>query len=103
MVRAIGVDFGTTNSVVALLHEDGSVTTRRYAGDAGPLDVFRSVLCFWAEEGSGPQPPARGGRPGGDRVLSRGPAGQPPDHVDEDIPRAAELHRDAHLRPPLHA
>ena len=53
MVRAIGVDFGTTNSVVALLHEDGSVTTRRYAGDAGPLDVFRSVLCFWAEEGRG--------------------------------------------------
>jgi hypothetical chaperone protein len=53
MVRAIGVDFGTTNSVVALLHEDGSVTTRRHAGDAGLLDVFRSVLCFWAEEGRG--------------------------------------------------
>jgi hypothetical chaperone protein len=53
MVRAIGVDFGTTNSVVALLHEDGSVTTRRYADDAGLLDVFRSVLCFWAEEGRG--------------------------------------------------
>jgi hypothetical chaperone protein len=46
MIRAVGVDFGTTNSVVALLEEDGSVTTRRY----GSLDVFRSVLCFWVED-----------------------------------------------------
>ncbi len=45
MVRAVGIDFGTTNSVVALLHEDGSVTTWRHA----TLDVFRSVLCFWTE------------------------------------------------------
>jgi len=46
MVQAIGIDFGTTNSVVALLHADGSVTTQRYATG----DVFRSVLCFWTEE-----------------------------------------------------
>jgi hypothetical chaperone protein len=46
MIRAIGVDFGTTNSVVALLHDDGSVTTQLHAS----LDVFRSVLCFWPEE-----------------------------------------------------
>jgi hypothetical chaperone protein len=49
MIRTIGIDFGTTNSVVALLHDDGSVTTRRHAS----LDVFRSVLCFWAEPGAG--------------------------------------------------
>jgi hypothetical chaperone protein len=53
MVQAIGVDFGTTNSVVARLHDDGSVTTQRYASAAAELDVFRSVLCFWAEEGRG--------------------------------------------------
>jgi hypothetical chaperone protein len=53
MVKAIGVDFGTTNSVVALLHDDGSVTTQRHAGAAVLLDVFRSVLCFWTEEGRG--------------------------------------------------
>ncbi len=47
MFRAIGIDFGTTNSVVALLHNDGSVTTRQHA----LLDVFRSVLCFWTEPG----------------------------------------------------
>jgi hypothetical chaperone protein len=46
MVRAVGIDFGTTNSVVALLHPDGVVSTQRYATSA----VFRSVLCFWAEE-----------------------------------------------------
>jgi hypothetical chaperone protein len=45
MIRAVGVDFGTTNSVVAILEEDGHVTTRRY----GSLDVFRSVLCLWVE------------------------------------------------------
>jgi hypothetical chaperone protein len=53
MVRAIGVDFGTTNSVVALLHEDGSVTTQHHSSGAALLDVFRSVLCFWSEEGRG--------------------------------------------------
>ncbi len=53
MVRAIGVDFGTTNSVVAALHDDGSVTTQRHAGGGALLDVFRSVLCFWTEEGRG--------------------------------------------------
>lgn len=45
MVKAVGIDFGTTNSVVALLHDDGSVTTQRHAS----LDVFRSLLCFWTE------------------------------------------------------
>ena len=46
MVSGIGVDFGTTNSVVAVAHDDGSVDTRRHAS----LDVFRSVLCFWSED-----------------------------------------------------
>ena len=53
MIKAIGVDFGTTNSVVALLHDDGSVTTQRHVSEAALLDVFRSVLCFWSEEGHG--------------------------------------------------
>lgn len=45
----IGVDFGTTNSVVAMLGRDGRVTTRRFATG----DVFRSVLCFWLEGRTG--------------------------------------------------
>jgi hypothetical chaperone protein len=46
MIQAVGIDFGTTNSVVALLHSDGSVTTHRHANS----DVFRSVLCFWTDD-----------------------------------------------------
>ena len=57
MIQAIGIDFGTTNSVVALLHADGSVTTQRYANG----DVFRSVLCFWTEETA--RPPHAAGTP----------------------------------------
>ena len=43
MRPAIGIDFGTTNSVVALLRPDGSVRTLHHATG----EVFRSVLCFW--------------------------------------------------------
>ena len=43
-----GMDFGTTNSVVAVLEPDGTVRTQRAPG----LDVFRTVLCFWAERGA---------------------------------------------------
>lgn len=39
----LGIDFGTTNTVVAFTQPDGSVVSARY----GTQDVFRSVLCFW--------------------------------------------------------
>ncbi len=44
MHPAIGIDFGTTNSVVAALRPDGSLATLRHPTG----EVFRSVLCFWA-------------------------------------------------------
>jgi hypothetical chaperone protein len=43
MRPTIGIDFGTTNSVVAALQPDGQLRVLRHATD----DVFRSVLCFW--------------------------------------------------------
>jgi hypothetical chaperone protein len=46
-MTVIGVDFGTTNSVVTLLRPDGSVSTVRHAFGTAELDVIRSVLCFW--------------------------------------------------------
>jgi hypothetical chaperone protein len=46
-MTAIGVDFGTTNSVVSFLGPDGNTTTMRYHVGAAELDVIRSVLCFW--------------------------------------------------------
>ena len=99
MVQAIGIDFGTTNSVVALLHDDGSVD------HAALTPALRRVPLrpLLLDRGTAAPPrPAPCSRPGGDRRLSRGSAGQPADHVDEDLPGAAELHRDPHLRPPLH-
>ena len=42
MRKAIGLDFGTTNSALALAKADGSVQLAQFAGDA----TFRSVLYF---------------------------------------------------------
>ena len=49
MIPVIGVDFGTTNSVVARLDPDGSSTVARFGAGDAVQDVFRSVLCFWTE------------------------------------------------------
>ncbi len=46
---AIGIDFGTTNSVVALADADGVVTTRSFATRQGAVDAYRSALMFWRE------------------------------------------------------
>ena len=51
----IGVDFGTTNSVVAIGQPDGTVRTRRHRFGTAELDVVRSVLLLAA--GDGPSRP----------------------------------------------
>jgi hypothetical chaperone protein len=48
-IAAIGIDFGTTNSVVALANANGSVTTRSFATRQGAVDAYRSALMFWRE------------------------------------------------------
>ena len=53
MTGLIGVDFGTTNSVVAIMQPDGNVRTTRFAVGQADVDVFRTLLCFWSEEGRG--------------------------------------------------
>lgn len=45
---ALGLDFGTTNSVVALADGQGGTKLVSF-GDSGEA-VFRSALCFWEEE-----------------------------------------------------
>ncbi|HEY4251102.1 MAG TPA: Hsp70 family protein [Roseomonas sp.] len=47
MRPVIGIDFGTTNSVVSALRADGSVTTLTHPTG----EVFRSVLSFWSGHG----------------------------------------------------
>ncbi len=44
MRPVIGIDFGTTNSVVAALRPNGQVVALHHSTE----EVFRSVLCFWS-------------------------------------------------------
>lgn len=50
LATALGLDFGTTNTVVALA--DGAGTSRLvdFAGAEATGPVFRSALCFWEDE-----------------------------------------------------
>jgi len=48
---ALGLDFGTTNSVVALTGAAGaSPALVDFAAAAGASAVFRSALCFWQDD-----------------------------------------------------
>ncbi|HEY1941538.1 MAG TPA: Hsp70 family protein [Roseiarcus sp.] len=46
---AIGVDFGTTNSVVAIADASGNVVARRFETLSGPVETFRSALLFFRQ------------------------------------------------------
>jgi hypothetical chaperone protein len=47
---ALGLDFGTTNTVAALADGQGGSRLIEFAGDEATGAVFRSALCFWEEE-----------------------------------------------------
>lgn len=49
--RALGLDFGTTNSVAAIATGDRSDLIE-FAGRQATGAVFRSALCFWHESGA---------------------------------------------------
>jgi hypothetical chaperone protein len=46
---AIGVDFGTTNSVVAIADRSGQVQVRRFDTQVGAVEAYRSALLFFRE------------------------------------------------------
>ncbi len=48
-IESIGIDFGTTNSVIAKPTGAGSAELVSFAAPDGPTDVFRSALCFWQD------------------------------------------------------
>ncbi len=48
--KALGLDFGTTNTVAALGDADGSTQLVRFRSEASESAVFRSALCFWEDE-----------------------------------------------------
>ena len=49
MAQGIGIDFGTTNSVVARTDADGVVSAVTWPSTAGLVDIFRTALFFWSE------------------------------------------------------
>jgi hypothetical chaperone protein len=48
--RALGLDFGTTNSVVALAAYAGKSDLVDFKAPGGVSAVFRSALCFWHDD-----------------------------------------------------
>ena len=48
--RALGLDFGTTNTVVAVSDGDGGSDLVAFEGEEATGPVFRSALCFWEDE-----------------------------------------------------
>ncbi|OQW47123.1 MAG: molecular chaperone Hsp70 [Proteobacteria bacterium SG_bin6] len=47
---ALGLDFGTTNTVVALSDGGDDACLVPFAGEMAGSPIFRSALCFWEEE-----------------------------------------------------
>ncbi|MFT3965085.1 MAG: Hsp70 family protein [Sphingobium sp.] len=48
--RSVGIDFGTTNSVIALGMAAGEARLVDYRAPDGRTSIFRSALCFWQDE-----------------------------------------------------
>jgi len=49
--RSVGIDFGTTNSVIARSTSDAAVDLIEFAAPDGATSAFRSALCFWQDDG----------------------------------------------------
>lgn len=52
MPISMGLDFGTTNTVVAQIQGDGSAVPMRFDFRDQPISTFRSALCFWSDSES---------------------------------------------------
>jgi hypothetical chaperone protein len=55
----VGIDFGTTNTVVAVAGPDGAARVLRFDAPTGEVTAFRSTLSFQVEPAVGDQPPRR--------------------------------------------
>ena len=51
--RSLGIDFGTTNSALALVDETGTPRLARFPTEHGDTDTFRSILYFDARKERG--------------------------------------------------
>lgn len=71
-ITGVGIDFGTTNSVVAVARADGSVESRVWPSREGPTTTFRTALTFWRQgrevaHVAGPAAVERAAQPIGDQ------------------------------------
>jgi hypothetical chaperone protein len=48
---ALGLDFGTTNTVAALADGNGGSKLVEFTGEQATGAIFRTALCFWEENG----------------------------------------------------
>lgn len=60
---SIGVDFGTSNTVVALADAGGAVETLRFRHGESLLGVYATALAFWQDRASAGLPPKAEGGP----------------------------------------
>jgi hypothetical chaperone protein len=53
-MRALGIDFGTTNSALAIVDDNGQPQLAHFADGPGTTDTFRSILYFspWSMRGA---------------------------------------------------
>lgn len=49
-MTTIGLDFGTTNSVVSELTADGALSAISFATPAKPANIFPSLMTFWQDD-----------------------------------------------------
>ncbi len=47
MPKALGLDFGTTNTVLSQIQPDGKARPIACSIDGAPVEALRSALCFW--------------------------------------------------------
>ncbi|MFN3559206.1 MAG: Hsp70 family protein [Brevundimonas sp.] len=55
----VGIDFGTTNTVIAIAGGDGEAVVLRLDAPTGQVTAFRSTLSFQIQPAIGDQPPER--------------------------------------------
>lgn len=55
----VGIDFGTTNTVLSLSDAAGVTRTLQYPSAQGPQQAFRSILCYVSEDADGLHPQTR--------------------------------------------
>jgi hypothetical chaperone protein len=49
MISSLGLDFGTTNTVLAEIRADGSAAPVTFPVDSGVVEALRTALCFWRQ------------------------------------------------------